>query len=568
MKLLAAGILFGILFCGGTLSASAQEYYISATQGSDENEGTSEDAPFQSFSTVNKMVLGPGDRVLLKRGDEWNQRLEIHGSGKADQWIYVGPYGSLEDPAPKISMNNGEDDICLLAEDISPEKITPLGLNYIHVDNLHLTDSRIGVYFRYVMTRGNEGVRVTNCQFDNMDCPPVMEAIAYEKDANKDYIIQGQVTKKKGKLRRADFNGGSTEYVWPTAIMIGGQSGTVNADTEESVVSGMYIDQNIFNRCINGVVGIFYWNQSENGARSCKHVTKNWRITNCSITGTVNGIVALSGADGGWDCKSADGFGVMQNLHVTGGNDRNFQLGVTGGIIEGSQNFLIDSCLFTDIRNNGAPDGCGFDFEANCYNMTLRNSIFAFNDGQGVLMMDNGTGASRDILLTGNLFYDNLKSTDTSFYRWDICIWKKNENHRNIVVRNNRFIGHRYLLDYGGAASGYEYAAIGEGLQGVKFSGNQVQQVENGTDLPAFEDIVEQMGLTEALRTPQLSQISNKPGTVVAPPSLSLGTDSNANRFENVWLYAAGIGALSVAAALAVFLVLKRRKKKGELDES
>ena len=105
-------------------------------------------------------------------------------------------------------------------------------------------------------------------------------------------------------------------------------------------------------------------------------------------------------------------------------------------------------------------------------------------------------------------------------------------------------------------------------MKGVTLSGNKIQRIENGTALPGFEDIVEQMGLTEALRKPQLSQISNKPGTAVAPPSLPLGTDSNASPFENVWLYAAGIGALSVAAALAMFLVLKRRKKKGELDES
>lgn len=567
MKLILAGLLLGVLFCCTEITTSAQDYYVSASQGSDENDGLSEETAFRSFSIVNKIVFKPGDRVLLKRGDEWTQRLEIHGSGNADQWIYVGPYGSLEDPAPKISMNNGEDDICVLAEDISPVKITPLGLKYIHVDNLHLTNSRIGVYFRYVMTKGNEGVRVTNCQFDNMDCPPVMEAISYEKGTNKDYIIQGQVTKKKGILRRADFNGGSTEYMWPAAIMIGGQSGAVDADTEQSVISNIYIDQNVFNRCINGIVGIFYWNQSENGERSCKHVTKNWRITNCSITGTVNGIVALSGADGGWDGKSEDGFGVMQNLHVTGDNERNFQLGVTGGIIEGSKNFLIDSCMFTDIRNNGAPDGCGFDFEANCYDMTLRNSVFAFNEGQGVLMMDNGTGSSRNIVVKNNLFFDNLKSTKPSTYRWDICIWKKEEDHRNIRILDNRFVGYQYVLDYGSAVSEFEYDAVGKAMRGVRLSDNNIQRIENGTDFPDFEGIIQEMGLTVALRNPQPVQISNKPGTAVAPPSLPSAIDSNAKIFENVWLYAVGIGILSVATALAVFFIYTR-KKKGESHES
>ncbi|MDO4412699.1 hypothetical protein [Cutibacterium sp.] len=54
-------------------------YYVSAS-GSDTNDGKSEDKPFQTLDAVNKLTLHSGDKILLKRGDTFNdQHLCITG---------------------------------------------------------------------------------------------------------------------------------------------------------------------------------------------------------------------------------------------------------------------------------------------------------------------------------------------------------------------------------------------------------------------------------------------------------------------------------------------------------
>lgn len=54
-------------------------YYVSAS-GSDENDGKSEDKPFQTLDKVNTLTLQAGDQILLKRGDVFNnQHLCISG---------------------------------------------------------------------------------------------------------------------------------------------------------------------------------------------------------------------------------------------------------------------------------------------------------------------------------------------------------------------------------------------------------------------------------------------------------------------------------------------------------
>ena len=68
--------LFTALFAGnlsGGANSSAQErtgktYYIS-NDGSDANDGLSEEKPFQTISKLNTLTLQEGDAVLFKRGD-------------------------------------------------------------------------------------------------------------------------------------------------------------------------------------------------------------------------------------------------------------------------------------------------------------------------------------------------------------------------------------------------------------------------------------------------------------------------------------------------------------------
>lgn len=60
------------LLLGFSGVASGTTYYISSSSGNDLNGGTSSAEPWQTLGRVNSQALVPGDSVLLKRGDVWN----------------------------------------------------------------------------------------------------------------------------------------------------------------------------------------------------------------------------------------------------------------------------------------------------------------------------------------------------------------------------------------------------------------------------------------------------------------------------------------------------------------
>jgi len=74
-------------------SASATTYYVSSSEGSDSNAGTSLGAAWQTMGKVNAQVFLPGDSILFRRGDVWNEGLAPAVSGTAGNPITFDAYG-------------------------------------------------------------------------------------------------------------------------------------------------------------------------------------------------------------------------------------------------------------------------------------------------------------------------------------------------------------------------------------------------------------------------------------------------------------------------------------------
>ena len=108
-------------------------YYVSSSGGSDSNSGTSPSAPWQTLANVSSRVFKPGDQVLLKRGDVWNEGLYMHGAGTAVSPIKVGAYGT--GPRPMIKRNNVKEDRTLWWEHEM----------YAHVQSLTVRDAGMGI---------------------------------------------------------------------------------------------------------------------------------------------------------------------------------------------------------------------------------------------------------------------------------------------------------------------------------------------------------------------------------------------------------------------------------------
>lgn len=96
-----------VLACVGLLSllASCSNaptcYYIDPSLGDDLNAGTSAAKPWKSFANVEGLVLQPGEQLLLKRGETFNEQLTVCGRGNADSLVFVGAYG--EGTMPVVS---------------------------------------------------------------------------------------------------------------------------------------------------------------------------------------------------------------------------------------------------------------------------------------------------------------------------------------------------------------------------------------------------------------------------------------------------------------------------------
>jgi hypothetical protein len=78
--------------------AAGTTYYVSSSQGNDGNGGTSAAAAWQTLAKVNGQTFQPGDAILLRRGDVWNESLTPPSSGATWNPITFDAYGTGAPP--------------------------------------------------------------------------------------------------------------------------------------------------------------------------------------------------------------------------------------------------------------------------------------------------------------------------------------------------------------------------------------------------------------------------------------------------------------------------------------
>ncbi len=117
-----ATIRFMTIFAALALTAMAQmasatDYYVSHSAGNDRIDGLSAKpsgvhGPWKTLAKASEVTYHPGDRLLLKCGDVWNEMLTLKGNGTAANPITVASYGAGD--RPYIKRNLGKDQECIL----------------------------------------------------------------------------------------------------------------------------------------------------------------------------------------------------------------------------------------------------------------------------------------------------------------------------------------------------------------------------------------------------------------------------------------------------------------------
>lgn len=72
---------------------SSHVYYLDATSGSNQNNGTSPRSAWQSIEVLKQISLQPGDKILLKKGETFSGILELTGKGTYTHPIIIDAYG-------------------------------------------------------------------------------------------------------------------------------------------------------------------------------------------------------------------------------------------------------------------------------------------------------------------------------------------------------------------------------------------------------------------------------------------------------------------------------------------
>ena len=125
-------------------------YYIDSVAGNNANTGTSPDAAWKNFSKINGRVLGPGERLLLRRGSIFNQELKVSARGTEDNWAEIGAYGTGARPIIRRNWDIG--DRCALIQ--NPD--------FLRIGSLVVCHAAKGLNVAYTES-GHRGLVVEDC---------------------------------------------------------------------------------------------------------------------------------------------------------------------------------------------------------------------------------------------------------------------------------------------------------------------------------------------------------------------------------------------------------------------
>ncbi len=320
---LTLACVFG--FCG--LSAHAKTYYVSQSSG-DDAAGGDEAKPWKTLAKAS-IEYKPGDSLLLKCGDTWNEELAPKGSGTADKPIVISSYGKGNKP-----LIDRQD----FKQDRSGIRLTNQG--GFKIVGLEFANCMTGIYSEYPKGSINHKyLWIEDCYF-------------------RDSLHYGHYE----NYPQSKIGLGVCLFSFETANKI--------------VASDIMVRNCVFRRLASG----FWTNSPDNFNKNASFIYNfsNLVFENCLFEEGYQWQQGIRGVDRG----------AMRNCvtHDVGRGFRSFN-GVAGSMFFRCKDWVFEDCEwgFVDI-GLGSGDGEAFDFEGNCDNMTMRNCSFHDTDGPGFLL--------------------------------------------------------------------------------------------------------------------------------------------------------------------------------------
>ncbi len=315
------------------VTADAATYYVSQSWGNDSWTGlaatpSGKAGPWKTLKRAS-IKYAPGDSILLKCGDTWNEEFRPKGSGTPRKPIFIGSYG--EGKKPVIDREDDKKDLTgIRLDDQGGFKIVGLEFNRCMT----------GIYAEY--TDGcptKKFIWIEDCYFH--------DALKYQH--YEDY------PKRKIGLGVCFF---SFEL------------------DNKIVLTDITIKNCVFRRLASGV----WTNSPDNFNKNASNIYNfgNMTFDGCLFEEGYQWQLGLRGVAGG----------AVRNCvtHDIGRDFRSFN-GVAGGMFFRCKDWIFEDSEWGFVSIGlGSADGEAFDFEGNCDNMTMRNCLFHDTDGPGFLL--------------------------------------------------------------------------------------------------------------------------------------------------------------------------------------
>ena len=333
-KLLAVVAMAAAFLLIGATSVCAKTFYISESTGNDDWTGQAPSpaggtGPWKTLSRA-AIEYGPGDRILLKCGDTWDDRLRLKGSGTPKNPIFIGSYG--EGAKPVIDRQDYNKDLM---------GIHLYNQGGIKIVGIEFNRCQTGIFVEFSVTCPTQKyIWIEDCYFH--DSLKYGDYKTYPKPRNIGLGICFFSHERKNRFVLTDIMIRNCEFrrlasaVW-----------TNSHDNFNKNASFIYNFGNmVFESCL--FIEGYQWQQG--------------------IRGVDKGAMR--------DCVT----------HDIGRGFRAWN-GVAGSMFFRAKDWVFENCEWGFVSIGlGSGDGEAFDFEGNCDNMTMRNCLFHDTDGPGFLM--------------------------------------------------------------------------------------------------------------------------------------------------------------------------------------
>lgn len=323
--------------------STGTSYYFDSENGNDANSGTSPRKPFRSFAKVAELELGPGDRILLKSGAVFTEKLQVSARGEEGRPVVIGRYGGEAYPHIKGDAS-------------SLEMLHIYNSEHIIVRDIEVSNkgARIRPHLSGVLVEAYNYGRAADITLDNL----------YVHD------VYGSLIKGEG-MEHEDAGGGQAMF-----ITCRRDDGT---DTIPSYFDGLIVENCHIKDCQRN--GIIMWG---NWARNMWLPSLGVVIRNNLLEGVPGDGIVPTACDG-----ALVEYNIMRDCPPT--------LPYTEAC-DGIWPFSSDNTLvqFNVVEGHKSKtDGYGYDSDYNSRNSTFRYNLCSNCEG-GFLLLCNSGGWPED----------------------------------------------------------------------------------------------------------------------------------------------------------------------------